>query len=1271
MALFTQTATAERLLASLAPTGSSLSRSVAGGTAWVVRAGVEVRSTAALDVSVPWSLPAAESGATGRAAAGGASLVLRAAGDVRVAGSVSSGFEAPFGDASADPRSWTPVAGSAGSIRMVAGADTSAADVAATLRPVAGAAPGKLSIGSAEAGSTPVIVRSTSGRIGLHAQGDVVLAGSQSTVYTTGVPVTTLPADAPLLDFSALTFEFVPALNDQGYISPYLQGGGEVVLQAGGSVRGAAPDPVTPYLATDWWWRGANAPSALWWSRYDRFAGGVATFGGGDVLVRAGQDVVDLNTATATSGWMPLAGGPAGQSSRTYGGGTLQVSAGRDLLGGSLFAGGQRLNADAGGRFGAAVDDGTGGTGNINTPLAPELIYQNTTLDLQARGDLTLSRLRSAGLTAPSLANVSGALVLGGLDGTASLQMTSSAGSVASLSLGQINSSAELRDGFWSALGSSLPGSVQVAAPQGSVALGGSPQQQPGSVGRLQVLAAADVRLANLAVYAGGLAPAPVADSAAAVIEQRATGVFAVNNAGSQQLDASAREVVQLAARDGDVVLAGSLQSARPVRINAGRDIAFEGQGQLTVQHQPARLDGAAAQPISELSLLQAGRDIRAGSAEGITIAGPGDLVLMAGRDIDLAASGGVNAIGNQRNGTLLPEGGAQLSLAAGLRLDNAVGADLQAAIASGYAVTGAVGLIDRPAALYAWLKDGDTTLDNPTALAFAALSAAQQQRDVATLLAARYPQALARYLRTTLALGMTPTKAAATTAAQAPALLADPATAADVQRVQATPPAEQPAVALALLREPRVRQRVELAVYLRAVLAQHIDAGNAEATLASLTEPLRQRAVGALLADAFAQQPAAQRSSYVASQAAQLNASHDQRLAAWLQPVLGGPLASDAAYLARVAGRLALPASTPAAAVLTALTALPADQQLAALDATDQAGWRQQPDQQLRNNAVGLVAYLARTTQLTATPETAAAALALLPRERQLPWLAQVLRADLQSAGTTSAATSGETFDAANALGYLSLDALFPLAQRGDGGRADAGNIVMPTSRVRTSQAAGITLLAPTGGINAGEVVPGAVAKTPSELGVVTVSGGDIFAAVRDNFEVNQSRVFTLARGDILLWSSDGNVDAGRGAKTVSGAPAPVLRLDANGNLVLDTSGSFSGSGIATLDAGSAVALFAPRGEVNAGEAGISAAGNITIAAARVVGADNIAVGGGYEGTRAEAPVAGATAGLSSLGQSATTAAQSAAASNDDDPRKKRKRRNVLLDFLGFGSGD
>ena len=1204
VAAYTRNDTAVALLASLAPAGSSAAGAVAGGTAFVLRPGVEVRSSRALEVSVPWALPAAEGGATGPAAAGGASLVLRAAGNLQVSGSISSGFEAPFGDTSADPRLWTPAAGSAGSIRLVAGADLAAADAGATLQPAATG--GTLTVGKASDPTLPVIVRNTAGRIGLHAQGDVVLAGALSAVYTTGLPVTTLPAGAPDLLFSSLAFEFVPAFNDLGYMSPYLQGGGTVTLQAGGNVLGAAPDAVNPYLVTDWWWRGSNPPAALWWSRYDRFSGGVASFGGGGVSVRAGLDVVDLNAAAATSGWMPLAGAGSTGSTQVYGGGVLDVAAGRDVLGGSLFGGGAALQVAAGGRIGSAGIDQASGA------LAPEVIYQNTAVDLQARGELMLSRLRSAGQTAPSLTNLSGAIVLAGLDADASLRMGSTAASVYSQALGQINSSNELRDGSWAQLGNSLPGVALIAAPQGSVTLGSGVVQQPGAAGRLQVLAAADVTLGNLAVLAGGAARAPAADSAIAVVEQQLLAATSVDVGGTRQLDGSSREPVLISARDGDLLLTGSLDSARPLRLTAGRDIVLDGQGNVFVQQQPQRLDGREPAAVSELSLLRAGRDISAarsgGGLNGITIAGPGDLVLLAGRDIDLGASAGVNAIGNQRNSTLLPEGGAQLTLAAGVRLD---GSDIATAVAGGYAVTGAIGLLDRPGVLYAWLKGTEDSQSVSAAAAFDALPTAEKLRAVASLLGEAWTPMLANYLRTTLALGMTPAKAQRSIVAGAPALLADPATAADVQRVLATPVAGQPAVALALLRESRVRGRVELAVWLRAVLAATLDAGNAEATLASLTAPLQERAVGVVLASAHAARPAAEQLAFAGRQAELLTAA-------------GAP-----------------PATLSAAELA------------------------------VRDNTVGLVAYLARSTQIAATPADAAALFAALPLERQLPWLSRVLQRDLQSAGNASALAAGEAFDAANSLAYVSLDALFPTRFRGDGGRTDSGDILMPTSQVRTGQAAGIALLAPTGGINAGEVVPGAVVKKAGELGVVTVAGGDIFAAVRDNFEVNQSRVFTLGRGDILLWASDGNVDAGRGAKTVSGAPAPVLRLDADGNLVLDTSGSFSGSGIATLDAGSAVSLFAPRGEVNAGEAGISSAGNITIAAARVVGADNIAVGGGYAGTRAEAPAAGATAGLAGLGQAATSAANAGPANDDDERKKRKRRRNVFLDFLGFGSGD
>jgi len=46
-----------------------------------------------------------------------------------------------------------------------------------------------------------------------------------------------------------------------------------------------------------------------------------------------------------------------------------------------------------------------------------------------------------------------------------------------------------------------------------------------------------------------------------------------------------------------------------------------------------------------------------------------------------------------------------------------------------------------------------------------------------------------------------------------------------------------------------------------------------------------------------------------------------------------------------------------------------------------------------------------------------------------------------------------------------------------------------------------------------------GGIVKSASELGIVTVAGGSIEASAGLSFEVNQSRVFTLDRGDVLLW--------------------------------------------------------------------------------------------------------------------------------------------------------
>ena len=308
-------------------------------------------------------------------------------------------------------------------------------------------------------------------------------------------------------------------------------------------------------------------------------------------------------------------------------------------------------------------------------------------------------------------------------------------------------------------------------------------------------------------------------------------------------------------------------------------------------------------------------------------------------------------------------------------------------------------------------------------------------------------------------------------------------------------------------------------------------------------------------------------------------------------------------------------------------------------------------------------------TQRSGAAPAGLAAALQAfqaLPAEQQLLLTAPVLADELRAAGRSAAAApAGDARTSAYVRGYTALAAVFP-------GVRSAGSIDMTASQIKTQQGGDITLLTPGGGVSAGALVGGGSGRADSQ-GIVTVAGGSISAAVRDDFAVNQSRVFTLGQGDVLLWSSEGNLDAGKGAKTVRGAPKPVYGLDANGRVTVDTSGSFTGSGIAVLDAASTLDLYAPKGEINAGEAGIKSAGAATLGAERFAGLDNVKFTGPAVGVPPPPPSVGATAGLAAIAQSAASTSPRDASSSDDDDerRKKKKRRNLLLDFLGFGQGD
>lgn len=201
---------------------------------------------------------------------------------------------------------------------------------------------------------------------------------------------------------------------------------------------------------------------------------------------------------------------------------------------------------------------------------------------------------------------------------------------------------------------------------------------------------------------------------------------------------------------------------------------------------------------------------------------------------------------------------------------------------------------------------------------------------------------------------------------------------------------------------------------------------------------------------------------------------------------------------------------------------------------------------------------------------------------------------------------------------GRLLAKALFPTEKIGK------GDIKLSVSQIKTEQGGGIHAFAPGGSIQVGVAAP-ALSKKASQQGIFTIRDGEIFAFVANNFLVNQSRVFTLDGGDIMIWANRGNIDAGSGSKTLISTPPPVLVIR-DGQIVLDTSNSISGSGIGVLASrddtpASDMSLFAPEGAIDAGDAGLRSTGNITLGARVILNANNIQAAGSVTG--APAPVA------------------------------------------------
>jgi len=222
----------------------------------------------------------------------------------------------------------------------------------------------------------------------------------------------------------------------------------------------------------------------------------------------------------------------------------------------------------------------------------------------------------------------------------------------------------------------------------------------------------------------------------------------------------------------------------------------------------------------------------------------------------------------------------------------------------------------------------------------------------------------------------------------------------------------------------------------------------------------------------------------------------------------------------------------------------------------------------------------------------------------------------------------------------------------------------------VHTNFGGGIQLLTP-----GGRQVFGIEGEAPpSTSGVITKGGGNIELFSHGSILLGQSRVMTTFGGDILGWSSEGDINAGRGSKSTIVYTPPKRVYDNWGNVTLSSDVPSTGAGIATLapiaevPAGD-VDLLAPLGTIDAGEAGIRVSGSVNLAALTVVNAANIQVKGESKGMPAVASV-----NVAAMTNASAAATQATAAAQDVVQRERAATRAAqpsvfTVRVLGFGN--
>jgi len=292
------------------------------------------------------------------------------------------------------------------------------------------------------------------------------------------------------------------------------------------------------------------------------------------------------------------------------------------------------------------------------------------------------------------------------------------------------------------------------------------------------------------------------------------------------------------------------------------------------------------------------------------------------------------------------------------------------------------------------------------------------------------------------------------------------------------------------------------------------------------------------------------------------------------------------------------------------------------------------------------------------------------LPSEQQDRVALDIFYLVLRDAGRDHNTASSPGFRNYNA-GFAAIPALFPEATPWQGA------ISLTSREIKTASGGDISLLAPGGELLVGVDLSG---NQPVDQGILTEDGGNISIFARDSVIVGTSRIFTLRGGNVIIWSSKGDIAAGASSKTVQSAPPTRVLVDPqSGEVKTDLAGLATGGGIGVLTTVAGVPpgdvdLIAPVGTIDAGDAGIRVSGNINLAALQVLNAGNIEV----QGTSAGVPAL--TVSLNTSGLQAANASEAATTSGTGDAIGQAHESSaageelpslISVEVLGYGGGE